>query len=1139
MVGPSGSGKSSLARAGVAAELGRQGYQVVVITPGAHPMQSLAALPKPTARTVLLVDQAEEAFSLCGEATERAAFFTALVRWDETGPLVLAMRADRLAEVSAYPAFARLLERGLYLLGAMSDHGLRDAIEAPARQAGLLVEPGLVDLLMGEVEGVPGALPMLSHALLETWKRREANTLTVAGYNATGGIRGAVAQSAEKVYASIDPARRVLLRDLVLRLVSAGAEGEPVRARVPRRMFTADPDHEQLIDLLVGSRLVTSDAGVVEIAHEALARAWPRLRAWLDDDLEGQRILHHLTTAATAWDSLGRPESELYRGVRLAQALQWRNHQSTRLTADELAFLEAAQRNELSEQRAAQASVRAQARLIRRLQAALVVGVVLLASALGAGVVAVQQQDQAERNATRAVTNAAAAVDAETSAEARRASALALSTDDIDESMLLAVAGVRLADSPETRSSLLAALGRHPELIASLQLSGPEVTAFDVSPDESTVATFDITNHVRSYDLRSGGLVAQFQAGSRARVNWVTRQVRFSPDGQTLAVGRAAPTRDPVVLLDAHTLDPLPRQPGGTRDGRWQANELTFSQDGRRLASNLRRVRGDANTAHVTSAWGFVWDLDAPDHPVARLRLDDSSGGSLALDAHGRTLYTAQPLVRHDLASGSSVQLPEPWGAEEPVEVVAMSPTGRALAGSGQGGVAMLDPRTGALRQQMDVGAEDDGYWVSFSGDGERVAVVDFTSSEALVWQVASGELLARLPVSDTGELTALGATGATLYTAGSDALQQWDVDGDHRFVSHVGYVPLELGDLSYVRPSPDGRFLAYPDGDDVAFFDVTTGKVAATVTQDPGYRRQATAQWHPDGVHFAAATDGEIRVWDARTGRLVVRARPAGRFVSALGYSTDGSRLVIGDLSGQVTMLDAADLTPVGRPARLDDPVRAIASGPDNRTAIALTGSEGASRFWVGSSPRWARLDLETGDVATVVDVGFDAGTVEVSPDGTRAALGGREGELMVLDLATNKPVREPVTVHDLVVDVSYSEDGSRLLTSGFDYQNALWDGRTGELLSRVVTSQLVTEATFTNDGDTVLIAPLWSGAVFEWDTRPDHAVAFACRVAGRDFSEAEWADQFGDRPYQHVCPPPTQGTSRAPSSSSRSMPR
>ena len=741
---------------------------------------------------------------------------------------------------------------------------------------------------------------------------------------------------------------------------------------------------------------------------------------------------------------------------------------------------------------------------------------VLLVVALSAGLMAFEQQD-------RAKDAAAAATAAETSAEARRAGASALITDDINESMLLAVAGVRLADSPETRSSLLAALGRHPELIASLQMSGPEVISFDVSPDESTVASYDNTNHVRLYDVRSDALVAEFQAGSTARLNWIWRSVRFSPDGRILAVTRAAPTRDPVALLDARTLAPLPTQPSGTGGWRWKVNGVTFSQDGRRVASIMWRVRGHGNTTHTASTWGFVWDLDALDHPVARLRLDDSNGVALALDAHGRTLYTAQPLVRHDIASGRVVQLPEPWGVDEPVEIVAMSPTGRELAGSGAGGVVMLDPRTGAVRRQMQVEPDDDGFWVSFSGDGHRVVVADYTSREALVWQVASGELLARLPISDAGEFTSLGATGATLYTAGSDsALRQWDVDGDRRFVSQVAYAPPEFGDLSYVRPSPDGRFLAYPAGDDVAFFDVTTGKVAATVTQDSGYRRRTNAQWHPDGVHFAAATHGEIRVWDARTGRLVARARPAGRFVSALDYSTDGSRMVIGELSGQVTMLDSADLTPVGRQVRLDHPVRAIASGPDNRTTIALIGFENASGFWPGSSLQWARLDLEAGDAVTVRDVGFEASTVEVSPEGTHVAIGGRGGELTVLDLATGEQVREPVTAHDNVVDLTYSEDGSRLLTSGFDYKNALWDGRTGELLARVVTSQIVTEATFTGDRDKVLIAPLWGGSVFAWDTRAERAIEFACRVAGRDFTEEEWADHFGDRPYQHICPQP-----------------
>ena len=207
----------------------------------------------------------------------------------------------------------------------MGDDDLRAAIEGPARQAGLLLEPGLVDLLVSEVEGEPGALPLLSHALRRTWHEREGRTLTVAGYRKTGGIRGAVAQSAEEVYERLPAEQRPLLRDLLLRLVTPSPNGEPVRTRVPRRTVAADADHEGLIEQLVAARLVTSDGDVVELAHESLARAWPRLRGWLDDDVDGQRILRHLAGAADTWDTMGRPDSELYRGLRLAQAVDWRD----------------------------------------------------------------------------------------------------------------------------------------------------------------------------------------------------------------------------------------------------------------------------------------------------------------------------------------------------------------------------------------------------------------------------------------------------------------------------------------------------------------------------------------------------------------------------------------------------------------------------------------------------------------------------------------------------------------------------------------------------------------------------------------------------------------------------------------------
>ena len=184
----------------------------------------------------------------------------------------------------------------------------------------------------------PGPCPCCPTRSAGRGSEREGRTLTVAGYRTTGGIRGAVAQTAEEVYERLPAEQRPLLRDLLLRLVAPSPNGEPVRARVPRRTLAADAVHEGLIEQLAGARLVTTDGDVVELAHEALARAWPRLRGWLDDDVDGQRILRHLAGAADTWDTMGRPESELYRGLRLHQAVDWRDRARPTLSPTEEAF---------------------------------------------------------------------------------------------------------------------------------------------------------------------------------------------------------------------------------------------------------------------------------------------------------------------------------------------------------------------------------------------------------------------------------------------------------------------------------------------------------------------------------------------------------------------------------------------------------------------------------------------------------------------------------------------------------------------------------------------------------------------------------------------------------------------------------
>ena len=345
VAGPSGSGKSSLVRAGVVPALRRQGVEAVAFVPGADPDAAFTrALASVAGHPVVVVDQFEELFARGQSPAAVSAFCHRLAEYAaDRARVIITIRSDHLGDLAAQPALARLVEHGLYLVGPLGGNALRTTIEGPAAAAGLRLEAGLVDLLAREVEGEPAALPLLSHALAETWQRRDGRVLTVEGYRATGEIRGAVARSAEQLYASLPADQQHRLRSLLLRLVVSTTGGEPVRAHLDRRRLDTDAERRHVLDHLVRARLVTADESSVELAHEAVARAWPRLREWLDEDAAGQRVMHHLTGAADEWDGLGRPTGELYRGARLEAALEWRTASDPDLTDTEGAFLDASE----------------------------------------------------------------------------------------------------------------------------------------------------------------------------------------------------------------------------------------------------------------------------------------------------------------------------------------------------------------------------------------------------------------------------------------------------------------------------------------------------------------------------------------------------------------------------------------------------------------------------------------------------------------------------------------------------------------------------------------------------------------------------------------------------------------------------
>ncbi|GIH23908.1 hypothetical protein Aph01nite_22180 [Acrocarpospora phusangensis] len=288
---------------------------------------------------MLVVDQLEELFTLCEDERERRDFLAALAALSraesEDGPaavVVLGLRSDFYTPCADHPWLRAALETGQILVGPMSEAQVREAILFPARDVGLRAEAGLAELLLRDL-GLPGGyqagrLPLLAHALRATWQQRHGQTLTVAGYRATGGIHHAVSATAERLYTGLDAAGQRAARALFLRLARIGDDADDTRRRMPRAelLEASGPSSAEVtavIDAFTRGRLLTHHQDTVEITHEALLHAWPRLRQWIDADRAGHLLHQDLEQDAAAWDRDGRDSGRLYRGSRLENARTW------------------------------------------------------------------------------------------------------------------------------------------------------------------------------------------------------------------------------------------------------------------------------------------------------------------------------------------------------------------------------------------------------------------------------------------------------------------------------------------------------------------------------------------------------------------------------------------------------------------------------------------------------------------------------------------------------------------------------------------------------------------------------------------------------------------------------------------------
>jgi WD40 repeat protein len=935
--GPSGSGKSSILRAGLLPALGRDAilgskdWPVLLFTPGGHPMRTLAAglanLTGGSARSlhhelmsdpdsirlvlrqmsltramaipaVLVVDQFEEVFTLCGDAEERACFIDCLLAAvDHTAEdvgdhgsagcrVVLGIRADFYSRCAQYPALVAALYDRQLLVGAMSDDELREVITGPATRAGLKIERALVEVIVGDARGEPGALPLVSHALLETWRRRRADVLSLAAYRGAGGIRGAIAQTAEQVFDGFDPRQQRIARQMFLRLTALGEDTEDTRRRVQMAELLGGPDSAMasaVLERLSVSRLLTVNHDEVQVAHEAIIRHWPRLRGWLTDDRELLHAHRHLTEAAVDWDQQGRDDGLLYRGVRLAA---WDNRDVTPLNALEREFLSTSRSRHAHESRASRRRLRLAA---TGLVSALTAVSLLAATAL---VQAVRATDERDLAVTRQLM----------------ASARSQLTTDPATALQLARRAYEIKPTAQSEDVL-----RQATLEAGLSriVSRPGIPVGGVtfSPDGRWLAVHTPFG-IHMYALTANGAVRRrvlsTDGGERAPV--------FHPSGRYLA------TVDGFGKINIWDLSNPSIAPVWFGKTFGKAFAIAFSPDGRWLAS----ADSDGTVR--------VWNWAARGHESVVLGAFSGKAMSVAFGPDGRHVAAAgsDGTIRiwdRTESARSPVVLRSHKGS---VETVAFSPDGRRIASGGDDGIVRIWNATGKGKPHVLIGHTGAVESVAFSPDGRRIA---------------SGGKDGAVRIWDA---TPTGSPVAPLLLGGS------------------------LGEVSTVAFSPDGRSVADGDAEGVTrLWDVTGSGDPVTLRGHVGPVWDAAAS--RDGRKIVSAgEDGTVRIWNTDgTGDPVI-LRSKADHIFGVTFSPDGTR---------VAGIDAEGTIQIWNTNKIGDPIT-LSGGPKGVQGVTFT-SDGRQIVSIGRTAayRWNAAQSNSEPTISGDPGGFDNKVIPAPP--------------------------------------------------------------------------------------------------------------------------------------------------------------
>jgi WD40 repeat protein/class 3 adenylate cyclase len=1162
IIGSSGSGKSSLVRAGLIPALkkgqtladrikppeGSTEWQVYLITPTAHPLQALAteltrdsesitasttlmddlvqdprsltlflARQHPKQHILLVLDQFEELFTLCHDDFEREAFIDNLLTTLNQDPsnitLILTLRADFYAHLAQYPELRDAVARQQEYIGPMTTEELRRAVEEPARGGHWTFEPGLVDLILRDVGDEPGSLPLLSHALLETWKRRAGHTLTLKGYADAGGVRGAIAHTAESVYQSLSPDEQTLARNVFLRLTELGQGTEDTRRRVSFDELISRTENEdqvrKVINRLAEARLITLGEDTAEVAHEALIREWPTLRDWLDEDRDGLQLHRHLTETAHEWELLERDTGALYRGSHLVRAREWSEAHEDEMNLLEREFLhasiesgkkealereaqrqrqlEAAKELAESEQIRAEENAQSASHLRIRNRVITTVGVVALVLALLASLFSVQSR----QNATLAQTNLVAAQTAQSVAEVNssnaetaqavaevnyakaenlrlesEADAILAQNGDPEAVTLLRIRALRSNYSIQADAALTESLKN----LYNLQLfrgHTREIYSVAFSPDGKYALTGSQDGTARLWDRQSGREIRQY-AGHKGGIS----AVAFSPDGKSVATGGNDQT---TRIWDAATGQQL--QVFAESSG---VTAVAFSPDGSFILTNggnkVARL-WDAGTGQFLRDFaghtGFVSDVAFS--PDSKYVLTGSS------DTTARVWETATGRELHNFAGQIQYSV---------VTSVAYSPDAKyVLIGYGDGIARLWEAETGTEIHTFSghTGSVND---VAFSPDG-KFALTGSDDKTVRLWDAHNGQEVRRYVGHQAGvRAVAFSPDGQYVLSAGEDqAARLWATP---TYLS-PRILRGHAGGVTSVAFSPDGKYALTGSEDATArLWDVASGKEIRTFV---GHIKtiKSVAFSHDGKYVLTGSNDTTARLWNTETGQTVYTLRreainsvvnvafsPHDQYMLTLGVSFRGEHVFWDVKNGQKVRVfpDGPSTTEIGS---------SLAFTPDGKYLL--------------SGP--LLFDLETGKEINFF-LAYQGISLALSPDGKYVLTGSADGAHL-WDFATGQEIRPLIKNTGKVYGVAFSPDG-RYALAGLDNTIAyLWDVKTGQELREFGGHRGPVKAVaFSTDGKYILTGSD-DGTARLWDTDYHDTIRYACSLLWRDFTKEE----------------------------------